>query len=289
MSLIKTSQVIHINSKQRIQGSDHDFTYNIKLKKANKYTHMSCISVSIPKSYYLIGQGENTFRIVETDINTGTIIADEIITIPIGNYNVKSFLIVLNDLFQQTVPHYRATFPDSRNEPQTGKITFSHNNTTHYSDFIFGNNHLAEVMGFNRNSVNRFEFINNTSSLTSFGVCNFQKEQTIFLHCDACHNENDDILLELFASGNPQFSHINFENNGNLEEHSKILNSGVSDSNIFRFYITDEFGSVINLNNINLLITLIFYEKDNTYDIVRGYVRYKMLIDKEKSEQELKN
>ena len=100
---------------------------------------------------------------------------------------------------------------------------------------------------------------------------------------------DDDILLELFASGNPQFSHINFENNGNLEEHSKILNSGVSDSNIFRFYITDEFGSIINLNNINLLITLIFYEKENTSELIRGYIRYKMLIDKEKSEQEKKN
>jgi hypothetical protein len=281
MSLIKTSQVIHINSKKRINGFDHDFTYNVGLKKGNTFTHMAAMSVSIPKSYYLIGQGENTFDIIERDINTEQITAQYTITIPIGNYSITSFLLVLNQLFQSTAPHYNSTFPDSSTEAQTGKITFTHNNTHHYSEFVFGNNHLPEVMGFNRNSTNRFTINQNNSTLVSFGVCNFQKEQTLFLHCSACQNETDDILLELFASGNPQFSHINFENQGNLEEHSKILNAGVSSSNIFRFYLTDEFDSIINLNNINLLITLIFYEKDNTYHIVRGFIKYKMLIDEE--------
>lgn len=273
MSLIKSQQIIHINSKFRQSGTDDNFSMAINLRKNNNFDHVAVLSCSIPKSYYLIPAGENSFTIDEN----GT---QYIITIPPGNYNITSFINVLNGLFTGAVSHYNVTFPDSRTEAQTGKMTFHHNNVHHNSSFIFGNNHLPEVLGFERGSTNNFTPHNNTSTLVSSNVCNFQRESTLFLRSDICSNgATDDILLELFASGNPDLSNINFINQGNLEEHSKLLtNNG---SNIFKFYLTDEYRQRINLNGINCLITLCFYEKNNIDSLITGYIKYRTLRDSE--------
>lgn len=275
MSLIKSSQVVHINSKFRQSGIDHDFTYNINLEKGNNFTHVAVIDISIPKSYYLIGENDTDFKIVERDINTEQITAQYTISMPIGNYSVTSFLYVLNNLFTGQTSHYSASFPNSKTEAQTGKITFTHSNTHHISEFVFGANHLAEIMGFERGSTNRFTIGQTNSVLISPNICNFQRESTIFLRSTCGQLADNDILVELFASGNPDLSNINFSNSGNLEEHSKKITNNAS--NNFRFFITDEFGDTINLNGIDMLITLLFYEKQNTDALIQSYIKYRLL------------
>lgn len=274
MSLIKSSVIIHINSKFRTQGSDDDFYYQIELAKNNKYSHVAVLSISIPKSYYLISEGENTFQIIERDVDTNDIVLDETITFPIGNYSITSFLYILNNLFTGALSNYSAVFPNSKTEAQTGKITFSHTNPN-ISEFKFQNNHLPEVMGFERDSTNGFVL----GALTSKNICNFQKESTLFLHSNCSDNINDDILLEMFSSGSPDLSNINFENRGNLEEHSKLITS--SQNNNYRFYLTDEFDKKVDLNGVNMLITLCFYEKQNINKLIRRFIKYKTLLDKE--------
>lgn len=281
MSLIKTSQTIHINSKFRTHGTDDDFEYQIILNNSNQYTHVAVLSISIPKSYYLVPDGENTFVVLDDgDYN--------IVTIPPGNYTITSFLYVLNQLFQNGpghLQHYSVTFPDSRTQAQTGKMSFHHVNSQHESSFIFGDNHLPEVMGFERGSTNNFILEQTHSYLVSTNICNFQRESTLFLHSNVADNQQDDILLELFASGNADLSNINFENQGNLEEHSKLITS--SQNNSYRFYLTDEYNKPINLNGINMLITLCFYQKEDISRLVRGYIKYKTLVDQENYEKKL--
>lgn len=276
MSLIKSQQIIHINSKFRESGTDDSFTTRINLKKNNNFDHVAVLSCSIPKSYYLVPLGENTF----VNRENGN---DNIITIPEGNYSITSFLYVLNNtIFTGMLSQYSATFPDSK-QPQTGKLTFTNTNNT-ASTFIFENNHLPEIFGFERGSSNTFTIGQNSSSLVSKNVCNFNKESTLFLRSDLCSNGGeDDILLELFCSSNPDYSTINFDNSGNLEEHSKKLVGGLS--NIFNFTLTDEYGSRINLNGINMLITLCFYEKNNIDNLITGYIKYKTLMDSEEKKK----
>ena len=282
MSLIKSQQIIHINSAFRNSGTDSDFTYTIPIKPDNEFTHCAVISVSIPKSYYLIPDGENTFIVRENDDPQN----DEIVTIPPGNYNITSFIYVLNNLFTGSLSHYSVSFPDSKTEAQTGKMTFSHNNAHHSSSFIFQNNHLPEVMGFARGSTNNFTLHNNTSTLVSTNVCNFQRESTIFLHSDIGSNGGqDDILLELFASGNADLSNINFENNGNLEEHSKLLTNNLT--NNVRFSLSDEFRSGIELNGINMLITLCFYQKEDINRLLTGFIKYVTLYLQQEEERRI--
>lgn len=281
MSLIKSQQIVHINSAFRNSGTDSDFTYTIPIKPDNEFTHCAVISVSIPKSYYLIPEGENTFTIRE---NGNTFI----ITIPAGNYNITSFIYVLNNLFTGALSHYSVSFPDSKTQAQTGKMTFSHTNIQHNSEFIFENNHLPEVMGFARGSTNLFTINQNTSTLVSTNVCNFQRESTIFLHSDIGSNGGqDDILLELFASGNPDLSNINFENNGNLEEHSKVLTNNLT--NNVRFSLSDEFRKGISLNGINMLITLCFYQKEDINRLLTGFIKYVTLYLQQEEERRIEN
>jgi len=281
MSLIKSQQIVHINSAFRNSGTDSDFTYTIPIKPDNEFTHCAVISVSIPKSYYLIPEGENTFTIQE---NGNTFI----VTIPPGNYNITSFIYVLNNLFTGSLSHYSVSFPDSKTESQTGKMTFRHTNTQHNSDFIFENNHLPEVMGFARGSTNRFILNQTTSTLVSTNVCNFQRESTIFLHSDIGSNGGqDDILLELFASGNPDLSNINFENNGNLEEHSKLLTNNLT--NNVRFSLSDEYRTGIDLNGINMLITLCFYQKEDINRLLTGFIKYVTLYLQQQEERRIEN
>lgn len=283
MSLIKSQQIIHINSAFRDSGTDSNFSYSLNLRRDNEFTHVAVISVSIPKSYYLIPEGENTFIVREDDDPQN----DQIVTIPPGNYNITSFIYVLNNLFQHGeghLNHYSVSFPDSKTEAQTGKMTFSHNNAQHNSSFIFQQNHLPEVMGFARGSTNEFTLHNNTSSLVSSSVCNFQRESTIFLNSDLGSNGGQDsILLELFASGNPDLSNINFENNGNLEEHSKVLTNRLTTK--FKFSLSDEYRSGIELNGINMLITLCFYQKEDINRLLTGFIKYVTLYLQQQEER----
>mgnify|MGYP003627522475 CR=1 FL=1 len=282
MSLIKNSQTIHVNSAFRQSGTDSDFIINIPLKKNNRFTHVAVIDISVPKSYYLIGEVENTFVIRENQV-------DYTITIPIGNYSVSSFIYVLNDLFQHTsgTNHYSCSFADSKTEAVTGKMRFTHANTQHDSEFIFQNNHLAEVMGFARGSSNSFVIGQNSSTLVSSQICNFQKESTIFVHSNLASDPNSDILIELFASGNPDLSNINLTN-GDLEEHSKEFIG--AQSNSFHFYLSDEYKQPILLNGVNMLITLLFYEKNTISTLMTGFIKYiTMYLEEERSRQKLKN
>ena len=281
MSLIKSQQTIHVNSAFRISGNDADFVINLPLKKNNKYTHVAVIDISIPKSYYLVSEGDNKFTIQE-DASTF------IVEIPIGNYSISSFLYVLNGIFQHTqgLNHYSCTFPNSKTEAQTGRITFQHTNTQHGSDFIFGNGHLPEVMGFNRNSTNSFVAGQSHSTLISTNICNFQKESTVFLHSNLASNGGeDDILIELFASGNADLSNINL-NSGDLEEHSKEFVG--SQSNLFHFYLTDEYRQKLSLNGINCLITLCFYEKQNADALMVGFIKYLTMYLEEERDNKIK-
>jgi len=62
---------VYINSRDRLSGTDENFTYNIQFPDGFDFTHVVCLNVLIPKSYYLIqadGQ-ENNFQLVENGVS----------------------------------------------------------------------------------------------------------------------------------------------------------------------------------------------------------------------------
>jgi hypothetical protein len=272
-SLIDTSdsQIVYVNSRDRLSGTDSNFTYNVQLKPQNDFDRVVMLSTAIPKSYYAVQNGYNTFTLSEN----GSSIT---ITVPQGNYTRKGFANQLTTLMiaaSATLGNnftYSVTYPKNSFVVDTGFYNYTvSNNGTVQPEFIFGSqseNFIYLCMGFNPSSTNVFV----ANSLSSVNVINLQAEDAIFVHSDVCVNYNNNILQEIFSNGGPlSYSIINWFN-PNIAAYSKKL-AGNQD-NIFRFYITNEDGVNINFNGVNVQFTLLFYHEDSIFNRLKAFMQY---------------
>jgi len=274
MSIISNSKIFHINSNSRISGTNSDFTYKLDLPKNNEYDSVCILEASIPKSYYLIQEGRNTFRIEDNNVITT-------ITVPPGNYSRRSFQAKLNQLLPN---HFEVKYNDTQSEPDTGKFLY-HHNTPHANQRIYADSFIYEQLGFDKNQVVEFQQFQNHSEVYSKNVINFQKETTLFIHSDVGQNHTNDILLDVFANGNPDYSTIVWRVT-DLESHSKSLQT--QNNNIFKFTLTDENSNIIDLNGLPMLITLLVYKKNRIYRMLDGMIRYLLLKNENENETKTK-
>src|SRR5258708_4022068 len=123
--MMKSRRTFYINSAQRASGvSDCDFTYTLDMGPSAKFNRVTAMLINIPKSFYLVQQGFNTFTLQENGLNAT-------VTIPAGNYNIISFQVVLPPLLNAasiTLGHtwsYAITYPVVRSQADTGKFTYT--------------------------------------------------------------------------------------------------------------------------------------------------------------------
>ena len=88
---------VYINSRDRISGTDENFSYNIQFPEGFDFTHVVCLNALIPKSYYLIQSGgvENIFYLKE-NLTTVTISiqnSDRNITLGALDHEMTSYKI----------------------------------------------------------------------------------------------------------------------------------------------------------------------------------------------------
>ena len=60
MSLIETQRIFYVDSHFRLSGTHSDFTYQFDFQGQN-YDYAVVLQATIPKSYYLVQSGRNTF------------------------------------------------------------------------------------------------------------------------------------------------------------------------------------------------------------------------------------
>lgn len=262
--MILNSRTFYINSRNRVSGTDSDFKYSIELDPNVSYTHCCVLQASIPHSYYLVESPYNTFTLKElTDLIT--------ITVPEGNYSVKSFLTAIQSLLNSSTLHswtYAITYPTVSSEADTGKYTFTvSGNSGNQPSFIFDTNPIYEQMGFLESSTNAFV----ANTITSTSCIKMQIEDTIYIHSDIVGGEVDNVLQEVYANASSNFSAITYQVS-NLEASSKRITT--SNNNIYHFYIYSEDGTPINLNNINLNFSLIIYQKADFYSMISNFFKY---------------
>lgn len=255
MNLITNKKIFYVNSRNRISGSDNNFSYKLDLNASDEFDSVVVLACSIPKSYYLIRPGKNTFLLLE---NNGT--TSNIVTLPIGNYSRKTFQTVLQSALNSASLNgyiYTVSYPNLINQADNGKFNFIvSNNGLDQPIFSFSTN-VYYALGFDPNTSYTFS----ANQLISKNVINLQLEPTLFLHSDICQNEEgDNVLCDIYsADGSVNYSNIKYEMI-DLESNTKPLtNSG---QNIFNFYLQDEDGNDIDLNGINLNITLMCYKKN---------------------------
>jgi hypothetical protein len=267
MATITSKKIFYINSRNRISGNDADFMYQIDLHTDDDFDKVCVLQAIIPKSYYVIPESGNTFDLTENGIT-------ETITVTSGNYSRKSFATTLETLLNAHSPLFW-TYTVSYGNPATGvdvgKYTFTvADNGGLQPSFTFSAiNNVNESMGFDRSATYTFS----ANTLQSQDVIKLISEDTLFIHSDICQNStSDNILQEVFGSaGSGNFSNILFQN-FNVDAYSKNLVT--NSSNIFRFYLTDEDDNQIDLNGLNINITLICYKSNNIYTMIKDFIKY---------------
>lgn len=266
MSLISNQNIFYINSRNRVSGTDSDFLYQFDIPKDNKFNKVCVLQMSIPKSYYLIQQGEH-FTLEENKIEV-------VIQITPGNYTRKSFAATIQNFLNSLSPNgwtYAVTYQNSSTQYDDGKYTFTVSNNTGQPSFIFDTDHnLYENMGFDIGSTNTFV----ANTLKSTNVINLQKETTLYLHSDIANNGNDNVLQEVFASTSNDYSTITFLQR-DVEAYSKDITTNTN--NVYRFYLTDEDDRAINLNGLNMECTIVMYQKQNVYDMIKQFLKLQVI------------
>jgi hypothetical protein len=244
---MKRCRTFYLNSRNRTSGTNSSFYVKIEIPPHEKFTHVCLLGATIPKSYYLIQAGYNTFVLRENGVDT-------VVTIPAGNYNLSSFRTQIPLMLTASSPHgwaYTCTYPPA-GVAQTGKLTFTvAGNAGLQPSFVFTNN-VNEQFGFDENTTATFA----ANTLTSTNVVKFQLEDSLFIHTDLVRDGADDVLQSIFVAS-PDFSSITYQC-PEYETGVKLLTTAVSQ--VFRFALTNEDGRLIDLNGQNWQMTIMVSE-----------------------------
>ena len=102
-------------------------------------------------------------------------------------------------------------------------------------------------------------------------VIKLQSEDRLLIHSNIAENPGiDDILVSVNSTTSINYSSINYECIA-PEFYAHKLSS--SDNNIYNFTLTDENGELIQLNELNMNITLLLYKKDDIYEKIRNFMK----------------
>jgi len=97
MAIIESQRIFYCDSHDRLSGTHSDFTLQFDFQNQN-YDYAVVLQATIPKSYYLVQQGRNTFQLQELS-STVTI------TMPVGNYSRSSFKSQLQTSLNSSSPN----------------------------------------------------------------------------------------------------------------------------------------------------------------------------------------
>lgn len=272
MSHILNPYYVYVDSSNRISGTDSNFSYSIPLPPlpgSQRYTHVTVLDALVPKSYFLVQAGLNTFQLSEN----GTTVT---LSMPVGNYTLAVWETTIQSVLNAGSPNgytYNVTFP-SVNVVQTGMLTYTVNSTNPIS--LTFNQFLYEPFGFPKNSTNSFV----GGSLTSTTVIKLQSEDRIFITSSLVANPfNDSVLVAFNASANVNFSSITYINYC-PEYNTKILAS--STNGIYNFCVTNESFTVLNTNGLNICMSLLFFTMNPLYDKIELFLRMMTLKEQHK-------
>ena len=274
MSDIRDGRFLYITSGDQLHQNVNTFSFTIQLDQTKNYDRITLMQANIPISYYTIQAGFNTFTLTENNISV-------LVTLPIGNYNANSFATIVGNVMSSTSPNnltYTITYPNSFNQTQTGKFTYTVNSTITPISLTFPvNSVINNQFGFDAGSTNTFTVGSLTSTLISTDVINFIPENTIFIHSNLVIDENGtDVLQEIFSNNTQPFQNLVFLN-PNPSQYSKKLATGKIQSATFS--ITDEYGSHIYLNGLDVVLTLLVYKQDDTNEKIQKYMKYLIDLD----------
>jgi hypothetical protein len=264
-----SQRIYYINTLFKQSGTNENFSYKIQIPSNESYDRVVLLNASIPNSFYLIQDGFNSCTLREGGI-------DATITVPPGNYSAKTFASVLAQLFTTNSPHiwvYTITLPDQTTQASTGKFTYTVTGNDSQPSIICTDK-INEQLGFAVNSFNTFV----GNQIISSTTVNFGAESTLFIHSNIADSGDSDVLQEIYAGNTQTLSYITYQCTES-EMYSKELQN--NQSNTFQFSLTNEKKQLMNLNGVDMQLTICLYKRDNTNDLIKKYIQYRVSSEPE--------
>lgn len=270
--------VINFSSDNRSSGTNSNFFSASADLGINDYNTVCVVQASIPRSFYNVPNGRNTFIVEENSIQ-------RTITMTPGSYNKTNLQSNLQTKLNNGAPpgwSYTVSYPDST-QPQTFKYTFTvTGNSGIQPKFIFTNS-LYHQLGFEPNTTNNFS----TNSLISTNVIDLSFISQVYISSNLIINSNDGILQEILNYGSfPMGSFCNFQQL-DFEMNSRDFNKNITNS--WQFVLTNNDGLEIDLNGIPWSFSLCFYCRNDTSELLRNDLKLKNEERIMKIEEEMNN
>lgn len=251
--------VLNFNSKDRISGRNSNFQSAPFDLGSQNFDSVCLVQASIPKSYYNMPTGYNTFTLKE---NTTSVT----VTIPKGNYTRINLQSVLASTLTTASPNgltYTVSYPAST-VADTFHYTFSVNTITVAVSFIFSSISPYRQLGFD---VATYAFTGgiSTSTLESVNALNLSYILRAFIKSNIVANSTDGILEELLNFGSFPSSSVMSYQQVSFDLNSRIFNK--ENKNSWSFALVDSFGVEIDLNNISWAFSLVLFQRNATHEI----------------------
>lgn len=261
--MLTNLQIININSEHRTNQADSISNFEYEIKYRGHIDFVGLTYCCIPKTYYLLESGFNTFTLTEN----GT---PRTITTPPGNYAFNTFRTTLLSLLNSGGLGYTYTMVK---DDVTGKYTFgvSSSNPVSFTFPAAGNMH--RLLGFDDESTNSFV----AQYLTSTDVCQFTRTSSIIIKSDIVDSDNSKqpVLSVVPVINAVDFSYITYQE---YNAQYKIRHFNGKDKTVFRFTLFDTDGNIINLNNTgSVIMELVLFKKAKLDVLRRAYYEDQIL------------
>ena len=251
--------VLNFNSKDRISGRNSNFQSAPFDLGSQNFDSVCLVQASIPKSYYNMPTGYNTFTLKE---NTTSVT----VTIPKGNYTRINLQSVLASTLTTASPNgltYTVSYPAST-VADTFHYTFSVNTITVAVSLIFSSISPYRQLGFDIVTYS-FTVGVSTSTLESVNALNLSYILRAFIKSNIVANSTDGILEELLNFGSFPSSSVMSYQQVSFDLNSRIFNK--DNKNSWSFALVDSFGVEIDLNNISWAFSLVLFQRNATHEI----------------------
>ena len=247
------SLIHHLYSENRSQGTTTDFMVNFRCP--SNHNRISLVSCCIPRSFYGVESGHNTFRL---DAIT--------YTIDLGNYSVDTFLASVN-----TAISGNGVMSFTR---KTGKYTI----TTPASQLIFPiTSRLQTFFGFPSATT----LVNGISgTITSTIVVNLSGLSTVYITTNLVNSGKgdgyDNTLSTIFVNNSVDFSNIVWYN-PQIQNTALPLNIGTGKQvNMINYDINlkllDEIGNTVDTNGQDIRLVLATWRDNDMYSLLKNYI-----------------
>jgi|688.fasta_scaffold55783_3 hypothetical protein len=251
--------VINFNSKDRIQGSNSSFLSQPVDLGNNQFDSVCLVQASLPKSFYNMPSGYNTFTLRENA-------ASATVTIPVGSYTRINLQSVLASRLTAASPNgltYTVSYPAST-VADTFHYTFTVNSSVITVQFIFTANNPYRQLGFEI-ATYTFTPAIGSSSLESVNSLNLSYILRAFIKTNLVLDATDGILEEVLNFGSYPASSVVHYQQYNFDMNTRRYNR--STTNSWQFSIVDAFDQLIDLNGIPWAFSVVFYQRNTTHEL----------------------